>query len=82
MAHSKEAAKEQNRDVRAVMARHSLDFGQVSVTVTHGVAYLYGRVRTLRGYESQYREIREAFLKALRAKTGIREVVEQWQVIE
>ena len=82
MAHSKEAAKEQNRDVRAVMARHSLDFGQVSVTVTHGVVYLNGRVRTLRGYESQYREIREAFLKALRAKTGIREVVEQWQVIE
>ena len=82
MAHSIEAAKEQNRDVRAVMARHSLDFGQVSVTVTHGVVYLYGRVRTLRGYESQYREIREAFLKALRAKTGIREVVEQWQVIE
>ena len=82
MAHSKEAAKEQNRDVRAVMARHSLDFGQVSVTVTHGVVYLYGRVRTLRGYETQYREIREAFLKALRAKTGFREVVEQWQVIE
>jgi hypothetical protein len=52
------------------------------VTVTHGVVYLYGRVRTLRGYETQYREIREAFLKALRAKTGIREVVEQWQVIE
>ena len=82
MAHSKEAAKEQNREVRAVMARHSLDFGQVTVTVTHGVVYLYGRVRMLRGYEAQYGEIRASFLNALRAKSGIREVVEQWQVIE
>ena len=82
MAYNKEQAKEQNRDVRAIMARHSLDFGQVTVTVTHGTVYLYGRVRCLRGYGTQFDEIRAAFLKGLRAKTGIREVVEQWQVVK
>lgn len=79
MNHKKAENQIQVRMVRAEMARHGVDCGAVQITVSNHVVYLYGRVRSMRGYENHFTEILEAMIKGIRQISGIREVVTQWQ---
>ena len=69
---------EVSRTVRHEMARHSIDCGEVQVSASHGVVYLHGRVRALRGHEEHFEAEMNALLKGLRQKSGIRDVIAEW----
>jgi hypothetical protein len=75
-------AKTENQDmcrtVRREMGRHSIDCGEVQVSVTHGMVQLNGRVRPMRGHEEIFESAVTAFLKALRQRPGVRGVYPEW----
>jgi len=66
-----------NREVLREIAKHPVDSSGLDVHVSHGVAYIRGRVEKLRGYyeDIDLREELLIILKALRQKPGIRDVV-------
>lgn len=74
----KAESQEQSRQIRREMARHSVDCSEVTVTVTHGVVQLHGRVRPMKGHESGLDEAISGLLKGLQQRQGIREVVTYW----
>jgi hypothetical protein len=77
-------AKAENQDVcrqvRREMGRHSVDCGEVQVSASHGVIHLHGRVRAMRGHEENLNESVTGLLKALRTRSGIRDVITEWTV--
>ena len=81
MSNNKAEAKEQNRHIRTEMARHSVDCGEVQIQCTHGVIHLYGKVRAIRGHETTFSAERDALLKGLRQRSGIRDVIADWTVV-
>ena len=81
MSNNKTEAKENNRHVRTEMARHSVDCGEVQIQCLHGVIHLYGRVRAMRGHEATFSAERDALLKGLRQRAGIRDVIAEWQIM-
>ena len=76
----KREAQEQSRLLRREMGRHSVDTGEVTITVTHGVIHLHGKVRPLRGHEEHFQTELAALLKALRQRPGVRDVIADWMV--
>lgn|GEM_PF-275400 len=65
------------RDLRREIAKHPVDSSRLEVHVTHGVAYLRGRLDKLRGYHEDLDlgEELARIIKVLRNKPGIRDVV-------
>lgn len=65
------------RELRREIAKHPIDSSHLEVHVTHGVAYLRGRIDKLRGYYEDLDLEQELarIIKVLRNKPGIRDVV-------
>jgi hypothetical protein len=82
VSNKKAEAKEENRHVRTEMARHCVDCGEVQVQCNHGVIHLYGRVRAMRGHETTFSAERDALLKGLRQRAGVRDVIAEWQIVQ
>lgn len=80
----KQSAKQQNsemvRTVRREMSRHTVDFSEVQVTSSHGTVHLHGRLRSMRGHEDRMEEAATNFLKALRSRTGVKDIIVEWTV--
>jgi hypothetical protein len=70
-----------SRAARREMSRHSVDCGEVQVSASHGVIYLHGKVRPMRGHEENFESGVIALLKALRQRTGVRDVITDWTCI-
>lgn len=75
---SKHDTQELCRKVRTEMARHSVNCAEVQISAHHGMVILYGRVRPLRGHESNFESELNNLLQALRHRPGIRDVVAEW----
>jgi hypothetical protein len=78
---AKSEALEQGRQIRREMGRHSLDCGEVQVSLSHGIIHLHGRVRPLRGHEEGFNEAITGLLKALRQRHGVRDIVTDWTCV-
>jgi len=70
-----------SRSARREMSRHSVDCGEVQVSASHGVIYLHGKIRPIRGHEENFELEVTALLKALRQRMGVRDVITDWTCI-
>jgi len=70
-----------SRAARREMSRHTVDCGEVQISASHGVIYLHGRVRPMRGHEENFEQGVTGLLKALRQRMGVRDVVTDWTCI-
>lgn len=68
---------EMTRMVRREISRRYVDSNNVDIRVMHGVCYLRGFIKVLRGHESDLNEEHEIILRILRQKSGIREVISE-----
>jgi osmotically-inducible protein OsmY len=66
---------EMTRMVRREISRRYVDATNVDVKVMHGVCYLRGYIKQLRGHDNDLNEELEVILRILRQKPGIREVI-------
>jgi osmotically-inducible protein OsmY len=71
--------KEMQLLVRREMARRPIDTSMVDVYVTHGVVYLRGTVRRVRGHDIDLQQEITTLMTVLRQKSGIRDVVNELQ---
>jgi len=78
---AKQENQEQCRTVRREMGRHSVDCGEVQVSVSHGVIHLHGRIRPLRGHEATFEAAVTGLLKSLRQRSGVRDVITEWTCV-
>jgi hypothetical protein len=67
--------------VRKEFARRPLDISLLLIRVTHGVVYLDGQLKPMRGHESNLRAELDTIVKALKQRPGIRDVVHTHLVI-
>lgn len=81
MSKAKQESKELNHTVRTEMARHSVNCSEVLISASHGVVHLYGRVRPLRGHEANFEADIGTLLKALRQRSGVRDVIAEWTCV-
>lgn len=63
--------------IRHEIVKRAIDSSRLEVRVTHGVVYLSGEVRELRGGASDLRKEMEILHHVLRGKPGIREVINE-----
>lgn len=68
---------EMTRMVRREISRRYVDSSNVDVKVMHGVCYLRGYIKVLRGHESDLNEEHEIILRILRQRPGIRDVISE-----
>jgi hypothetical protein len=61
--------------VRREMARRPLDCGMVDVYVTHGIVYLRGTIRAVRGHDIDVMQEVHHLATVLKQKQGIRDVI-------
>jgi hypothetical protein len=61
--------------VRREMARRPLDCSMVDVYVTHGIVYLRGTVRAIRGHDIDLKQEIHHLATVLKQKQGIRDVI-------
>lgn len=66
---------EVSRLVRKELARRPIDTQLVNVQIYHGVVYLRGTVRAMRGHAMDLRQEMELISRILKQKPGIRDVV-------
>lgn len=66
---------EATRIVRKEFARRPIDTSLMTITIVHGVVYLRGSVRPMRGHHFDMREELDTMSKILRQRQGIRDVV-------
>lgn len=78
MKNAKQENSEMVRTVRREMSRHTADFSEVQITSFHGTVHLHGRVRSMRGHEGSMEESANNFLKALRSRAGVKDVIVEW----
>lgn len=78
---SKAENQEMERMVRREMNRFILDSGDVRITAANGIVRLHGRVRPVRGRESIFEGELDTFLKALRQRPGIHDIVVEWSIV-
>jgi osmotically-inducible protein OsmY len=71
--------KQMQMVVRREMARRPLDCSMVEVYVTHGVVYLRGTVRAVRGHDIDVKQEVTHLMTVLKQKSGIRDVVSELQ---
>ena len=72
---------ELGRMVRRELGRHALDSAEVTVSAHHGVIHLHGRVRPMRGHETVFELSVSNFLKTVRQRHGVREVIAEWMAV-
>lgn len=78
---SKEANRTMSSEARREMTRYSIDCNEVQVSSNHGIIFLHGRVRPLRGREATFEADVTMMLKGLRQRSGIRDVITEWTCI-
>jgi hypothetical protein len=72
---------EMTKMVRSQIARRTIDSSMLNIRCSHGIVYLVGVIRTLRGHtEIDLNKEMEHISTSLRAKPGIREIV--WDVTQ
>jgi osmotically-inducible protein OsmY len=71
--------KEMQLLVRRELARRPIDCSMVEVHVTHGVVYLRGVVRAVRGHDIDLQQEITILSTVLRQKQGIRDVINELQ---
>lgn len=65
--------------VRREMTRRPIDCSMVEVYVSHGVVYLRGTVRAVRGHDIDLQQEITILMTVLKQKSGIRDVVNELQ---
>ncbi len=65
--------------VRRELARRPIDCSMVDVHVSHGVVYLRGTVRPIRGHDIDLQHEISILLTVLKQRQGIRDVVSELQ---
>ena len=65
------------RQLMHEVAKRPIDYSLLDVHVVHGVVYLRGTVRKLRGYDADPEKEIETLCRIFRQKPGIREVVNE-----
>ena len=65
--------------VRRELARRPLDCSMVEVYVTHGVVYLRGTIRAMRGHDIDVPHEVAIIQTVLKQRAGIRDVVSELQ---
>lgn len=65
--------------VRREMARRPIDCSMVDVHVSHGIVYLRGTVRPIRGHDIDLQQEISILLTVLKQRQGIRDVVSELQ---
>lgn len=68
---------EMTRMVRREISRRYVDCTNVEIKVMHGVVYLRGYLKELRGYDNDMSKELEVILRILRQKPGIRDVISE-----
>lgn len=63
------------RMVRKEFARRPIDTSLMTISIVHGVVYLRGSVKPMRGHTFDMKEELEILSKILRQRPGIRDVV-------
>lgn len=63
--------------IRHEIVKRGFDSSRIEVRVCHGVVYLTGEARTIRGQECDLRKEMEILHHVLRGKPGIRDIVDQ-----
>jgi hypothetical protein len=71
--------KQMQMMVRRELARRPLDCSMVQISVTHGVVYLRGTVRAMRGHDIDVVQEISILSTVLRQRAGIRDVVSELQ---
>ena len=72
---------EMTKMVRSQIARRTIDSSMLNIRCSHGIVYLVGVIRTIRGHSDiDLNKEMEHISTALRAKPGIREIV--WDVTQ
>ena len=71
--------KEMQLLVRREMARRPIDTSMVDVYVTHGVVYLRGTIRPVRGHDIDLQQEITILMSVLKQKQGIRDVINELQ---
>ncbi|KAA0228234.1 MAG: hypothetical protein AKCLJLPJ_01097 [Fimbriimonadales bacterium] len=66
---------EASKQVRKEIARRPLDTSLMNVRVSHGVVYLTGTVKSMRGHNVDAKQEMDMFARVLRQRPGIRDVV-------
>jgi hypothetical protein len=69
------------RMVQREIGRRSIDSSRLDVKVIHGVVYLRGVIRRIRGHDVDLNKELEVIHRVLRAKPEIREVIIDVNVI-
>jgi osmotically-inducible protein OsmY len=72
--------KETQLLIRREFARRPVDTTSVDVYVSHGVVYLRGTVRAMRGHNIDLQQEVSILLTVLKQKSGIRDVVSELQI--
>jgi osmotically-inducible protein OsmY len=65
--------------VRRELARRPLDCSMVQISVTHGVVYLRGTIRAMRGHDIDVVQEISILSTVLRQRAGVRDVVSELQ---
>jgi hypothetical protein len=71
--------KEMQLLVRRELARRPIDCSMVEIHVTHGIVYLRGVVRAVRGHDIDLQQEISILTTVLRQKQGIRDVINELQ---
>jgi hypothetical protein len=71
--------KEMQLLVRREMARRPIDTSMVEVYASHGVIYLRGVIRAVRGHDIDLQQEIALLMTVLRQKQGIRDVINELQ---
>lgn len=65
--------------VRREMARRPIDCSMVEVYVSHGIVYLRGTVRGVRGHDIDLKQEITILMTVLKQKSGVRDVISELQ---
>jgi osmotically-inducible protein OsmY len=66
--------------IRHEIVKRAMDSSRLEVRVTHGVVYLSGEVRELRGGASDLRKEMDILHHVLRSKAGVTDVIDDAQL--
>jgi hypothetical protein len=66
---------EMMRTVRREVARRPIDTSLMTIYISHGIVYLRGQVRAMRGHELDLPEELKLMAKVMKQRPGIRDVV-------
>lgn len=62
------------RMIQREISRRNIDSTRIIVSASHGIVYLRGEVRRLRGHDLNLKDELELIRRLLRSKEGIRDV--------